>query len=262
MDRRSFLSKSGAIGTAAMGVLMASKKAAASQNPDYYELRAYQLETPAQQEQLDLFLEEAFIPAANRAGIKPVGVFRTSENTSPVYVLLRHENVESVAGLTRKLLTDTTFLRQGKTFLEAPASAPAYKRMECSLLVAFDGMPHLEMPVSVSNEGRVFQLRIYESPSVRTGQKKIEMFNRAEMAIFRKTGLNPVFFGQCLIGGKMPNLTYMLAFKNMEEQKAGWKRFVDDPSWKELKAVPEYADDKILCGITNINLVPMSGSQI
>ena len=73
--------------------------------------------------------------------------------------------------------------------------------------------------------GRVFQLRTYESPSAKTGLKKIEMFNDAgEIRIFREVGLNPVFFGQTLIGSKMPNLTYMLGFKSMDEQKAAWGR--------------------------------------
>ncbi len=88
------------------------------------------------------------------------------------------------------------------------------------------------------------------------------MFNNGEIDIFRKTGLNPVFFGETLIGGKMPNLTYMLSFDSMEEQKAGWKRFVSSPEWKSLSSIPAYADKTILCGITNLNLKPMACSQL
>jgi len=35
-----------------------------------------------------------------------------------------------------------------------------------------------------------------------------------------------------------------------------------DPDWLELRARPEYADDEILCGITNIVLSPAECSQI
>ncbi len=121
-------------------------------------------------------------------------------------------------------------------------------------------MPKLERPTEA--EGRVFQLRTYESPSVKTGQKKIEMFNIGEIDIFRKTGLAPVFFGEALAGDKMPNLTYMLGFDSMEAQKAAWDRFRNDPDWKELSAKPEYANDAILCGITNIPLKPLGCSQV
>ncbi len=118
------------------------------------------------------------------------------------------------------------------------------------------------METPIDAPGRVFQLRTYESPSVKTGLKKIEMFNTAEIDIFRKTGLNPVFFGQTLAGEKMPNLTYMLVFNSMDERQANWKRFGSSPEWKQLSSMPEYADKKILCGITNLYLKPAEYSQI
>ncbi|HWH71064.1 MAG TPA: NIPSNAP family protein, partial [Candidatus Sulfotelmatobacter sp.] len=83
-----------------------------------------------------------------------------------------------------------------------------------------------------------------------------------EIKIFREVGLNPVFFGQTLVGTKMPNLTYMLAFKNMDEQKAAWGRFGAHPEWKRLSKMPEYSDKAILCGITNLSLVAAEYSQI
>src|SRR5258708_12406520 len=97
-------------------------------------------------------------------------------------------------------------------FMNGPATALAFKRVESSLMLAVKGMPQMETPVTTP--GRVFQLRTYESPSVKTGLKKIEMFNDAgEIKLFREVGLNPLFFGQTLVGTKMPNLTYMLLFK-------------------------------------------------
>ena len=86
-----------------------------------------------------------------------------------------------------------------RLFSNPPADKPAYQRIESSLLLAFKGMPALDIPVQ--SPGCAFQLRIYESPSVKTGQKKIEMFNDAgEIDIFRRVGLHPVFFGEALIG--------------------------------------------------------------
>ncbi len=227
---------------------------------DYYELRRYEVETEAQKAGFDAFVKEAAIPALNRAGIKPVGVFYPWEGLSPIYVLLRHRSLSSFATVTQKLAEDEEFLQAGDAFLNAPAGSPAYKRMQVQFMVAFDGMPHLETPTDAP--GRVFQLRTYESPSVKTGLKKIEMFNTAEIDIFRKTGLNPVFFGQTLAGEKMPNLTYMLVFNSMDERQANWKKFGSDPDWRALRAIPEYADKEILCGITNLYLKPAEYSQI
>ena len=41
-----------------------------------------------------------------------------------------------------------------------------------------------------------------------------------------------------------------------------WGRFVKHPDWLKLRAIPEYADKKILSNITNIFLKPASCSQI
>ena len=206
-------------------------------------------------------MRAAAIPAFNRIGIRPVGVFYSVKDLSPAYVVMRHRSIESFLTSTQKLLADAEFLSQGAEFLNAPADKPAFQRMESSVLLAFKGMPQIETPAK--GPGRVFQLRTYESPSVKTGQKKIEMFNDAgEITVFRRVGLNPVFFGEALAGGKMPNLTYMLGFESEDAQKAGWKKFGSDPDWKRLSGMAEYSDKAILCGITNIVLKPTDYSQI
>ena len=228
---------------------------------DFYELRQISVENDGQKKQVDNFLKEAVVPGLNRIGMKPVGVFYPAEGISPIYLLLRHKSMESFLTMSQQLASDQEFLSKGADFLNAPASAPAFKRVESSLLLAFKGMPQMETPIT--SPGRVFQLRTYESPSIKTGLKKIEMFNDAgEMKLFREVGLNPVFFGQTLVGAKMPCLTYMLVFKDKDEQKAAWGRFGSHAEWKKLSTMPEYSDKAILCGITNLSLVAADYSQV
>lgn len=227
----------------------------------YLELRMYHVQTQQQRDAFETFAREAAVPALNRLGIKPVGVFYPVEDLSPIYVLLPHPSLASVTTLVERLGADSEFVRRGAAFLEAPASDPAYTRVESSLMVAFREMPQVERPIT--SDGRIFQLRIYESPSEVTGQKKIEMFNDAgELAIFRRVGLHPVFFGETVVGPKMPNLTYMLSFDNMEQLKENWKTFGGDPAWQRLRAMEEYADQRILSNITNLILKPAPCSQI
>lgn len=262
MNRRHFLALSGSASLAAM--TSTSTTAHAAEGPsarEFYELRQIIVESEVQKQKVDAFLKDAAIPALNRMGMKPVGVFYPAEGLSPIYVLLRHPSMESFLTMSQRLAADPEFLSKGADFINAPASAPAFKRIESSLMLAFKGMPQLETPVTSS--GRVFQLRTYESPSVKTGLKKIEMFNDAgEIKLFREVGLNPVFFGQTLVGAKMPNLTYMLVFKDKEEQKAAWARFLAHPEWKKLSTMAEYSDKAILCGITNLSVTPAEYSQI
>lgn len=261
MNRRTFIAATTAAGLAPLCPLpMAQGAEAEAGSRDLYELRQYQLADAGQKEGFDKYMAEAAIPAYNRQGIEPVGVFY-SKDLSPAYVLLRHRTMESVLSSTQKLLADSEYLRKGADFLNAPADKRAFQRVESSLLLAFKGMPTIEKPAK--GPGRVFQLRTYESPSVKTGQKKIEMFNDAgEIKIFRRVGLNPVFFGEAIAGAKMPNLTYMLGFESDADQKAGWQKFGANPDWQRLRGMAEYADKAILCGITNIALKPAEYSQI
>lgn len=259
MKRREFLAASTAFGLSPLAVAAAADGAAGDRS--ILELRMYEVETEEQREGLEAFARDAAIPALNRLGIKPVGVFYPETELSPVYVLMPHKSLESVATLVQRLGEDSAFLDAGADFLNAPADKPAYSRMESKLMVAFTGMPKIEIPVTTPD--RIFQLRTYESPSVMTGQKKIEMFNDGgEMAIFRRVGLHPVFFGETIIGSKMPNLTYMLSFESQEERQANWRKFSQDPDWRRLRTMEEYADKNILCGITNLFLKPAPCSQI
>ena len=87
------------------------------------------------------------------------------------------------------------------------------------------------------------------------------MFNEGgEIALFRKTGLTPVFFGETVVGRNLPNLTYMLAFDDMADRDKRWKVFVADPGWKTLSADPAYKDT--VSNITDIILRPTAYSQI
>lgn len=259
MNRRKFLTISGAAGLAPLCDLATAAPASAGR--DFYLLQQFLVENEAQRSRMDDYLSKAAIPALNRAGVKPVGVFYPEEGVSPLWVLLPGPSPEALLALIDKLVADAEYMRAGADVVAATAPTAGFKRLESSLLRAFQGMPQMAVPKNDPN--RVFQLRIYESPSQATARKKIEMFNDAgEIQVFRKVGLNPVFFGETLVGPKMPNLTYMLTFSSRDEQKAAWNRFRTDPGWLRLKGMPEYADKTILCGITNLLLKPAPYSQI
>ena len=193
-NRRDFIAAAGGAGLASMGGLgEAGSETEDTSNGqrDLYELRRYVIDHEPQRQAFDAFQRDAAIPALNRIGITPVGVFFPENELSPIYMLLRHRSAESLLTSTQKLLADAEYLRKGGGLpTPRPTSQPSSAWEP--LLLAFKNMPTLETPVS--NPGRVAQLRIYESPSVKTGQKKIEMFNDAgEIAIFRRFWAAPGF---------------------------------------------------------------------
>ncbi len=232
---------------------------------EFYELRLYHLRRGPKPKLVEDFLRDAAIPAWNRIGLKPIGVFNVmvGPDSPTLYVLIPHSSLESVITAAERLGADAEYQKAGAVFLNAPATDPAYVRMESSLMVAFEGMPKLEVPPAAAEKRpRIFELRTYESDSAKANQKKVEMFNTGEIAIFRRTGLRPVFFGKTLIGARLPNLTYMLTLDNMEARDKNWKTFGADPEWKKLSTTPGYTDAEIVSNISNILLRPASCSQI
>ena len=158
------------------------------------------------------------------------------------------------------LTEDPVFMKAAEPFWTAPASAPAFERLESSLLIAFEGWPKLTPPDAKAK--RIFQLRTYESPSPAAHVRKVEMFHHGEFEIFAKSGCTSVFYGDTLIGSRMPNLTYMLTFPDMAALTAGWDAFRTNPDWRKLSADPRYAYEPIVSNITNLILSPASYSQI
>ena len=234
-------------------------------SPEYYELRTYAFKPGAPATRLDNFLREAAIPAWNRLGNGPIGVFTPREaGESPLlYVLIPHASLEAFATAPARLEADAEYQKAGAAYLDLPSTDPAFARFESSLMRAFEGMRRLELPAaSLEKKPRLFELRTYESHSEKAALKKIEMFNNGEIDIMRRVGLGPVFFGQMLIGKQLPNLTYLLSAEDMDAHKAHWGRFGGDAEWKKISAIPEYANSKIVSKITNTFLLPTAYSQI
>jgi hypothetical protein len=279
MQRREFLAAStaAAIGLAANRTATAQDRPAQDQaghgdessGRQLIELRVYHFASPQKRQAFEQFLAGAWVPAVSRAGAKPVGVFSLAAKDNPelkvqpdpndLFVVIPHPNAQSFLELNARLVADESFLQAGQAVIMAPKSDPAYTRYETSLLRAFASVPTVAAPVK--GPGRVAQLRIYESHSSERGAKKIQMFEEGgEIAIFKKVGLNPVFFGQTVAGAKMPSLTYMVAFEDEKAQKAGWAAFGADPGWKKLSGDATYKDT--VSNITNLVLRPVEGSQI
>lgn len=269
MRRRQFLASTLAA-SASAGLLPGSELApgpeeAGKVKPEYYELRLYHLRRGPKVKLFDDFYRDAAVPAFNRAGIKTVGVFNVMIGpASPtLHVLIPYPSLDAIAATHNRVLADAEFLKVGAEVLNAPPTDPAFVRMENSLMVAFDIFPKLEVPPGVAEKRRrIFELRTYESHSSKAHRTKIEMFGKGEVDMFRRAGLRPVFFGSTIVGSRLPNLTYMLTFANMEEHDKGWAAFGADPDWKKLSTTPGYTDGEIVSNITNVFLTPTSYSQI
>ena len=103
---------------------------------------------------------------------------------------------------------------------------------------------------------------MYESNNSGTLQRKIKMFNDGEIGAFVRSGGQPVFFGETLIGPRQPNLTYMLSYEGLAGRDTVWKAFSADPTWQKLRVTPGLSDAEIVSNISNYLVSPLPFSQI
>jgi NIPSNAP len=238
----------------------------AGPGPQLLELRSYHLRFGPMEARFAEYAKGALFPALNRAGVKPVGAFTVllGPDTPTVTLLLPYPSAESLLTLDAALEADTDYRRAAGAFLGLPASDPPYARRDSTLLATFEALPRIEVPAGpLASPSRVFELRMYDSHSETAGRKKIEMFEKAgEIAIFRRVGLTPVFFGRNLVGPRLPGLTYMLVFPDAAGREKSWGVFRDDPEWVKLRATAGFTNPEILTNVHNVLLRPTEYSQV
>jgi hypothetical protein len=259
MDRRKFIAAS--LATSALSVAPAQEAQTSITRPrQFYQLRRYSLQSGPQAAMTEKYISEALIPALDNKG-GPIGAFRLDigPETPTFYVLIPIIAPAMAGALELELNRNETYVKAAEPFWSAPASSPAFLRVDSSLLVAFEGWPRITPP---ARGKRIFQLRTYESPSFRDHILKVQMFHSGEFEIFKNAGFQPVFFGDALIGQRMPSLTYMLSFADSADLDAKWNVFRNDPAWKKLSADPRFAFESIVSNITNLVLSPLAASQI
>jgi len=143
----------------------------------YFELRRYSLGTGEKRQRFLDFVRDSLFPALNRLGVKPVGAFTPlyGQNTPSysLYLLLPFESLAAFAGTEASLLTDREFTTKAAAILDLPLSDPAFLRFESSLMLAFEGMPALEVPAAVAGKAsRIFEMRITKATATRRRKRK------------------------------------------------------------------------------------------
>jgi len=264
MERRQFLATSLATSAFALAGESGAQPAATPMR-EFYQVRRYNLRSGPQLRLTEDYFAHALIPALGKMGLGPMGALKLDfgQETPAYYLIVPGPDPNTLAELDLKLAEDSSFLELAAPFWNATAAAPAFERVEISLLQAFAGWRKMTPPPAAATRGkRIFQMRTYESPSNGEHVRKVEMFHSGEFEIFLKAGFHPVFFGDTLVGSRMPCLTYMLSFTDQAELEAKWDVFRNDPEWKKLSADPRFAFDPIVSNISNVLLSPLDCSQI
>src|ERR1035438_4332455 len=113
---------------------------AADDRPQYYELRIYTTKSEQQQRLVSDYWQNAAVPAYNRMGIKPVGVFTELQDspTNHVFVLIPCDSLEIFSAIPARPAADAAYQAASAQFMDVTKTNAAYDRIESSLNIAFD----------------------------------------------------------------------------------------------------------------------------
>lgn len=216
---------------------------------EFYQIMVYHFSTTEQQQVIEQYLKDAYVPALHRQQIKNIGVFTLIANDTAtdkrLYVIVPLKSLKQVTELASKLAGDNDYQANGKTYLDAAYKTPPYQRMENIVAQAFPLAPFLILPkLTGPKSERIYELRSYESATEKIFQNKVQMFNEGgEIALFKQLNFNAVFYSSVIAGCNMPNLMYMTSFENKADRDAHWKSFGSSPDWKKLSSMPEYQNN-------------------
>ena len=230
---------------------------------EYYEFRTYQVFDFEKQEQVQEYLQTALIPALNRIGIDRVGAFSRidDENDHSVYMLIPFAQFEQFSSLNERLAADQVYMAAAAAHFARELKDPAFARIESRFMKAFSGMPVIELPAGTAEkQPRIFELRLYESHTEHHAALKVDMFNSGEIQLMKDVQMAPVFYGETLVGPRVPNLIYMLSASDEAAHKEHWKSFLAHPEWDRMKKLEKYKDT--VSKIDKWFLRPLPSSQI
>jgi hypothetical protein len=237
MKRRKFVAAAAA--TSLMGSYASARSLAATaeDTPEIYELRTYEMAWGGNKSALTTFLNDVEAPYLKNMGANHFMTFTEVSQSEPskLWRLISYPDFKSYENAISHG-SDEKYLNQSADYAEA---GKTFTRISSSLLYAFQGMKKMRSPI---NNASLFELRIYEGVNEDAVRRKIKMFNDEELDLFDKVDLNPIFFGNMVVGPYVPSLVYMLNYRDMDHRDQAWKAFLEHPDWDVMKVKEEYAN--------------------
>jgi hypothetical protein len=112
---------------------------------------------------------------------------------------------------------------------------PPYDHADTVLLRATDFSPEIVPLKEKPKAARIFELRVYHSPTERQLRQLHERFSGPEIGIFHRVGVHPILYANTIAGPDMPNLTYLTPFATLSDREKAWDAFGADPEWVKAR---------------------------
>ncbi len=178
----------------------------------------------------------------------------------PAVVSIRsHASLAELQAAWERILADKDW---SAAFDELEATEPAFYREDYELLVGTAFSPPLKPTAPDEPKHKIYELRIYESPTQRQLGYLHNRFAGGEIDIFHKSGLHPVLYADTVFGPNKPNMVYVIPFESEAHREKAWATFRDNPDWQKIREDSIRRGGEIVRNITNMILIPTSFSML
>jgi hypothetical protein len=232
MDRRLFF---GLLGGAGLAQAASLAQPGAGRRTRLYLMQRYYLRAGNQLARLNEYLEKTALPALSKvhAGPKIVLEGLIVPHTPELVLILGFSSVEEFWSVRGRLNQDEQLEKAFEAWQAGPE--PPFERQENVLLEATDYSPEIAAADPPPKAGRIFELRVYHSPSYTQLRHLHERFAGPEIKIFHRVGVHPILYASTIIGPNMPNLTYLTPFDDLAAREKAWNAFGADPEWIKVR---------------------------
>jgi len=265
MNRRSFLFENapGAVmaSAAALGITAKNAAAQTAAPPYLVECVTFRLQMGAQVSGALGWLEKRALPLWQKHRFGPVGVFTVEVGSNiPAVLFLRiYASLAEREAVWKELAADPEW---GAAVADLEKEGPAFYREDSMLLASTPFSPPIKAAVPEAPARKIFELRIYESPTWKQLGYLHDRFAGGEIELFHKCDIYPMFYADTLIGPNQPNMVYLTPFESHAQRERAWAAFRDNPDWQKLRNESIRRGGEIVRNITNMILNPASFSML
>src|SRR5579862_699330 len=233
MKRRAFFGTT--LGGLGMMAAPSAASAAAGKRTGIYVLENFFLQQGAQVARMHDYFSNIALPALGRVhqGPKIILEALVAPHMPQMAVIVGHQSLEEMWGTHHKLGADKELSAAFEKWESAPE--PAFDQASRTVLEATEYSPEISALSDPPKTPRVFELRVYHSPTWRQLKALHERFAGPEIRIFHRVGIHPILYTSTLIGANLPNLTYLIPFDNLAAREKAWDAFGSDPEWLKVR---------------------------
>ena len=201
----------------------------------YYLMHNFYLRNGTQVERIHSFLRDTVLPATSKIHRGPVIVLEAlvAPHMPQVTVIAGMESLEQYQNLRAALQASEAY-NQGLDKWEKGPEPPT-EHYSTQLLEATDYSPEIIVPEKPPAASRIFELRVYHSPSAWQLKALHERFAGPEIKIFHRVGVHPILYSSTLFGPNKPNLVYLTPFDSLDAREKAWAKFGADPEWIKVR---------------------------